>query len=207
MRPGLTLVRAIHCCSVGSGDGSGGIGDGDVIRMVRGDITTQGVDAIVNAASGGLWAGGGVCGAIHPAAGPGLEVASRGIGRCPTGDVVITPGFRLKARFVIHAVGPRWLGGDRGEAALLERCYGSILKVAAENGIRSLAISSISTGMFRPPLVEAAAIAMRVLRANDRQDLDLRMVCFDRRTLAAFDWAWREICAQPRDTGNRDLQA
>ena len=158
-----------------------------MIRIVRGDITTQEVDAIVNAASEGLWAGGGVCGAIHAAAGPELEVACRAIGRCPTGDAVITPGFRLKARFVIHAVGPRWLGGDRGEAALLERCYGSILKVAAENGIRSLAIPSISTGIFRFPIEEAAAIAMRVLRANDREDLNVRMVCFDATTLAAYE--------------------
>lgn len=189
MRPGLTLVRAIHCSRVGSGDGSGGTGGWDVIRIVRGDITTQEVDSIVNAANEGLWAGGGVCGAIHAAAGPGLEVACRAIGRCPTGDAVITPGFRLKARFVIHAVGPRWLGGDRGEAALLERCYGSILRVAAENGIRSLAIPSISTSIFRFPLEEAAAIAMRVLQANDREDLEVRMVGFDARTVAAYEGA------------------
>lgn len=99
---------------------------------------------------------------------------------------MITPGFRLKARFVIHAVGPRWLGGNRGEAALLERCYGSILKVAKENEIRSLAIPSISTRIFRFPLEAAAAIAMRVLQANDREGLDVRMVGFAARTVAVY---------------------
>lgn len=160
-----------------------------MIRTVRGDITTQEVDAIVNAAREGLWAGGGVCGAIHAAAGPELEVACRAIGRCPTGDAVITPGFRRKARFVIDGVGPRWLGGDRGVATLLEHCYGSILRVAAENGIRSLAIPSISTGIFQFPLEAAAAIAQRVLRANDREDLDVRVVGFDARTVAVYEGA------------------
>jgi O-acetyl-ADP-ribose deacetylase (regulator of RNase III) len=162
-----------------------------LIRIAMGDITDQQVDAIVNSANESLWAGGGVCGAIHAAAGPELERACREIGGCPTGEAVITPGFELKARFVIHAVGPRWRGGGHGEADLLERCYGSLLRVAAENGIRSLAIPSISTGIYRFPLEAAAAIAMRVLRGGDREDLDVRMVCFDALTLEAYAEALR----------------
>jgi O-acetyl-ADP-ribose deacetylase (regulator of RNase III) len=104
---------------------------------------------------------------------------------------VITPGFGLKARFVIHAVGPRWRGGGHGEADLLERCYRNTLRVAASNGIRSLAIPSISTGIYRFPLEAAAAIAMQVLRGGDREDLDVRMVCFDALTLEAYEEALR----------------
>jgi O-acetyl-ADP-ribose deacetylase (regulator of RNase III) len=162
-----------------------------LIRIAMGDITDQQVEAIVNSANESLWAGSGVCGAIHAAAGPELERACRAIGGCPTGEAVITPGFRLKARFVIHAVGPRWRGGAHGEVDLLERCYGSLLRVAAENGIRSLAIPSISTGIYRFPLKAAAAIAMQVLRGGDREDMDVRMVCFDALTLEAYEGAWR----------------
>jgi O-acetyl-ADP-ribose deacetylase (regulator of RNase III) len=163
----------------------------DMIRIAMGDITGQQADAIVNSANDSLWAGSGVCGAIHAAAGPELERACREIGGCPTGEAVITPGFRLRARFVIHAVGPRWRGGGRGEADLLERCYGNILRVAAANGIKSLAIPSISTGIYRFPLEAAAAIAMRVLRGGDSEELDVRMVCFDALTLEAYEEAMR----------------
>lgn len=162
-----------------------------MIRIAMGDITDQQVDAIVNSANESLWAGSGVCGAIHAAAGPELERVCREIGGCPTGEAVITPGFGLKARFVIHAVGPRWRGGGHGEADLLERCYRNTLRVAASNGIRSLAIPSISTGIYRFPLEAAAAIAMRVLRGADSEDLDVRMVCFDAITLEAYEGAWR----------------
>ncbi len=117
------------------------------ITVVQGDITTQLVAAIVNAANSSLLGGGGVDGAIHRAAGPELLAACRRIGGCPTGEARITPGFRLPARFVIHTVGPVWHGGARGEAELLASCYWASLDLAAEHGARTVAFPSISTGV------------------------------------------------------------
>jgi O-acetyl-ADP-ribose deacetylase (regulator of RNase III) len=139
--------------------------DKPMIEIVQGDITAQDVDAIVNAANPGLLGGGGVDGAIHRAAGPELLGACRRIGGCPTGGAVITPGFRLKARFVIHAVGPVWEGGRSGEQELLARTYSSVLAVARqEPTIRSIAFPAISTGAYGFPRAEAARIALSVLR-------------------------------------------
>ena len=127
---------------------------------VQGDITKQQVDAIVNAANTGLWAGGGVCGAIHDAAGPELETFCMTLGGCPTGDAKITPGFKLPARWVIHAVGPVWQGGGQQEDALLASCYQKSLALAEQHSLRSIAFPAISTGIFGFPLERATDIAV-----------------------------------------------
>jgi O-acetyl-ADP-ribose deacetylase (regulator of RNase III) len=139
-----------------------------VIEIVRADITTLAVDAIVNAANSSLAGGGGVDGAIHRAAGPELARAATAFGHCPTGDAVITPGFALPARFVIHAVGPVWRGGNDGEHAFLRRAYERSFELAlAEGTIRSIAFPAISTGVYGFPKRAAAEIAIDVLRAHD----------------------------------------
>jgi O-acetyl-ADP-ribose deacetylase len=127
------------------------------------DITTLDVDAIVNAANAALAGGGGVDGAIHRAAGPELMDACRALHGCRTGDAKITPGFRLKARFVIHAVGPVWEGGSKGEAELLASCYRRSLEIAAERQFASLAFSAISTGIYGFPGPQAAKIAVGIV--------------------------------------------
>jgi O-acetyl-ADP-ribose deacetylase (regulator of RNase III) len=136
----------------------------ELIALVA-DIITLDTDAIVNAANDSLAPGGGVCGAIHRAAGPELARACAAIGGCPTGQARITPGFRLPAKYVIHAVGPVWHGGNRGEADLLASAYRSSLQLAAENGVRSIAFPAISTGIYGYPLEEATRIAVSSVRA------------------------------------------
>lgn len=157
------------------------------VEVVRGDICAQDVDAIVNAANSALAPGGGVCGAIHAAAGPELATACRAIGGCPTGGAVATPGFALPARWVIHAVGPVWQGGDAGEAELLASAYRSSLAVADEVGARSVAFPAISTGIFGYPLDEATDIALRTVREADTDVELVRFVCFDAATAAAYE--------------------
>jgi O-acetyl-ADP-ribose deacetylase (regulator of RNase III) len=159
------------------------------ISILKGDITLQQVDAIVNSANPSLIAGGGVCGAIHKAAGHELETACKLIGRCSVGYAVVTPAFGLPAKFVIHAVGPRWLDGNRGEPELLERCYESIFSLAAEKDLRSLAIPSISTGIYHYPLDAAAEIAIRVARKHDQSEMLIHFVCFDDQTFGAYQSA------------------
>lgn len=156
------------------------------ITVTKGDITKQSVDAIINSANPSLLAGGGVCGAIHKAAGPELEAACKAIGMCKVSDAVITPAFRLPGKFVIHAVGPRWLDGTRGEPELLERCYESIFRFAAESELRRLAIPSISTGIYHYPLDAAAEIAIRVARKHDRPESLIQFICFDDETFGAY---------------------
>jgi O-acetyl-ADP-ribose deacetylase len=156
------------------------------LEAAQGDITREAVDAIVNAANSGLARGGGVCGAIFSAAGSELEAACAELGGCPTGDAVATPGFRLPARWIIHAVGPVWHGGDSGEPELLASAYRRSLAVADEIGARSVAFPAISTGIYGYPLDAATAIAVRTCR-DAETDVDLiRFVCFDDRTLAAY---------------------
>ncbi|PJJ75454.1 O-acetyl-ADP-ribose deacetylase (regulator of RNase III) [Thermoflavifilum aggregans] len=134
------------------------------IHVIQGDITRLQVYAIVNAANSSLLGGGGVDGAIHRAAGPELLEACRKIGGCPTGEARITPGFRLPARYVIHAVGPVWHGGKHGEAELLASCYRHSLQLAADHGLKQIAFPAISTGAYGYPFDEASSIAIRTVK-------------------------------------------
>jgi O-acetyl-ADP-ribose deacetylase (regulator of RNase III) len=142
-----------------------------IIEVIRADITALDVDAIVNAANERMLGGGGVDGAIHRAAGPDLLAACRQVPevrpgvRCPTGEARLTAGFRLKARYVVHTVGPVWSGGSRGEAELLASCYRNSLAIARAEGLRSIAFPAISCGIYGYPIDEAATIAVREVRA------------------------------------------
>jgi O-acetyl-ADP-ribose deacetylase (regulator of RNase III) len=153
------------------------------------DITTLDVDAIVNAANSGLLPGGGVCGAIHEAAGPDLAVACATVAPCPTGEARLTPGFRLPARFVIHAVGPIWRGGHAAEEELLAAAYRSSLALARERGLKSIAFPAISTGIYGFPLAEATKVAVATVReALDAPGSLERVIfaCFNREVLDAY---------------------
>lgn len=134
------------------------------LELHPGDITALAVDAIVNAANEQLLPGGGVCGAIHRKAGPRLAEACAAIGHCPTGSAVITPGFELPARFVIHAVGPVWRGGTAGEPDLLAGAYRRCLELCDEQGLESVAFPAISTGIYGYPLEAATAVAVATVR-------------------------------------------
>ena len=158
-------------------------------RAIQGDITRQRVDAIVNAANSTLLGGGGVDGAIHRAAGPGLrEECARNRG-CPTGEARITRGHRLAAAHVIHTVGPVWSGGARGEPDLLRNCYVNSLTLAREHAIRSIAFPSISTGAYRYPIDQAARIAVETVRECLEKPGSVErvlFVCFSEKDLAVY---------------------
>jgi O-acetyl-ADP-ribose deacetylase len=144
------------------------------------------VDAIVNAANTSLLGGGGVDGAIHRAAGPELLRACQDLGGCSTGDARPTPGFRLPARWVIHAVGPVWRGGGRGEAAQLASCYRRSLEIADELGARSVAFPAISTGVYGFPPDQAAQIAVETVRSTETAVELVRLVAFDEHTHSLY---------------------
>lgn len=163
------------------------------VEVVRADITTLDVDAIVNAANERMLGGGGVDGAIHRAAGPELLAACRHIPevrpgvRCPTGEARLTPGFRLAARYVIHTVGPVWRGGSHGEADLLASCYRNAFALARETAVRSLAFPAISCGIYGYPIDDAATIAIREVRAlvaTGQPPQHVLLVAYDHETYA-----------------------
>jgi len=156
------------------------------IRVVQGDITRQQVDAIVNAANSSLLGGGGIDGAIHRAAGPGLLEECRRLGGCKTGQAKATKGHNLPAKFVIHTVGPVWRGGNSNEEALLASCYQKSLELAAEWKARSIAFPAISTGIYHFPKQRAAEIAVREVQKHRASFDEILFVCFDAETAGIY---------------------
>lgn len=159
------------------------------IEVVEADITTLAVDAIVNAANNSLLGGGGVDGAIHRAAGPDLLAECRTLGGCETGQAKVTHGYRLPARWVIHAVGPVWRGGSHGEPELLASAYRESLRLATQHGVRTIAFPAISCGVYGYPVAQAASIAVGEVRSFLQFDSTLERViltCFGRTVLDAY---------------------
>ena len=162
---------------------------GDRLKLIQADITTLDVDAIVNAANVALMPGGGVCGAIHRAAGPELNEACREVGPCPTGEARLTPGFKLKARWVVHAVGPVWMNGTQDEDRLLASCYRAAMALGERHELATMAFPAISTGTFSFPLPRATTIALREIGAALERSPKLTQVtcaCFDAAALRTY---------------------
>ncbi len=167
-----------------------------VLELVEGDITQQDTEALVNAANEHLRVGGGVDGAINRAGGPKIQEEARKIGHCPTGQAVITTGGNLKAKFVIHAVGPIYRDGHHGEPELLASAYRECLKVASARGIKSLAFPSLSTGVYGYPVPDAARVALKTVKEylKEHPEIELvRFVLFGHPTFTAFTAALQEL--------------
>jgi len=168
--------------------------------IVQGDITTQAVDAIVNAANNSLLGGGGVDGAIHHAAGPNLLEECRALGGCETGGAKITKGYNLPAKFVIHTVGPIWQGGNHHEDKLLASCYRNSFALARKNHIRTIAFPSISTGIYRFPVERASHLALQEITKELETNMNLErviIVCFNQETYEAYRTAEQELIKTP----------
>jgi O-acetyl-ADP-ribose deacetylase (regulator of RNase III) len=162
------------------------------MKLVKGDITQLEVDAVVNAANCSLEDGAGVNGAIHKAAGPELDKACHQLDCCQTGQAKVTPGYQLPAKFIIHAVGPVWRGGNKGESKLLASCYHESLKLAVENKVKTIAFPAISCGIFGYPASQAAIIAIKetanFLELHDEIET-VYFVCFDEAIYEAYEQA------------------
>lgn len=170
------------------------------IEIIQGDITLRQTDAIVNAANNSLLGGGGVDGAIHRAAGPGLLTECRTLRGCDTGEAKITKGYNLPARLVIHTVGPIWYGGHNNEREILANCYRNSLNLSVKNNIKTLAFPSISTGAYRFPIEVASEIALieilKFLRTNSSIE-KVEIVCFSREDYSVYTRKLREISQAP----------
>ena len=161
-----------------------------MLSAIQADITTLKVDAIVNAANSSLLGGGGVDGAIHRAAGPELLAECKILGGCPTGEAKLTKAYKLPAKFVIHTVGPVWLGGNHNEAELLENCYTNSLKLALEHHIKTIAFPAISTGVYGYPINEATRVAVYTCRKKLESlisDIDILFCCFSQSDLKVYE--------------------
>ncbi len=172
------------------------------LSLIRGDITQQDTQAIVNAANTSLLGGGGVDGAIHRAGGPEILEECKKIrarqGGCPTGEAVITTGGKLKAKYVIHTVGPVWSGGNQNENLLLGNAYHNSLTLAKDKGIRSISFPSISTGAYRFPIYDAARIALSSVREflKEHDFEEVRFILFSERDLKAYEEAWQKVSGE-----------
>ena len=172
------------------------------LSLTRGDITQQHTQAIVNAANTSLLGGGGVDGAIHRAGGPEILEECKKIrarqGGCPTGEAVITTGGKLKAKYVIHTVGPVWSGGNQNENLLLANAYRNSLTLAKDKGIRSISFPSISTGAYRFPIHDAARIALSTVRdfLKEHDFEEVRFILFSERDLKAYEEAWQKVSGE-----------
>ena len=168
----------------------------DKIEIIEGDITRQRVDAIVNAANSSLLGGGGVDGAIHRAAGPGLLAECRTLNGCPTGQAKITKGYNLPAKWVIHTVGPIWRGGNNNEDTLLAQCYLNSLALTKDHGIKTIAFPSISTGVYSFPMPRAATIAITEIKQFLEKEKNLErviLVCFGQTAYGIHQKAYDNI--------------
>lgn len=174
--------------------------NGSTIELIQGDITKQGTDAIVNAANSSLMGGGGVDGAIHRAGGPAILQECEQIvvnqGGLPAGEAVITTGGNLKAKYVIHTVGPIWRGGNSNEPAILRNCYTNSLNIAKENGIKTISFPSVSTGVYSYPVEKAAKVALQAvvdfLKKNDSID-KVYFILFDDHTYKSYSTALKNL--------------